>query len=176
MKRIALVRYGAVPEVLRCRVDEPSLELDRNTTVIVETPRGVMAGLFLEWAKPSRESHLPAPEPEFQLLRCASREDLNQVEELRQRSLAEIPAWETRVSEWRLELQIIDMDLTFDREKTILYVLNDRGPDCTRLAIQAAAAGLGIIEVQPVSAMGLVALPTKSGGGCGSEGGCGCHH
>jgi hypothetical protein len=55
-------------------------------------------------------------------------------------------------------------------DKLVLYVLNDRGPDCTKLALQAAAAGLGVIEVQPVGAEGLMTLET--GNGCGS-GGCG---
>jgi hypothetical protein len=54
-----------------------------------------------------------------------------------------------------------------------LYVLTERGPATTTLALQAAAEGLGLIEVQPVSAAGLVAVP--SGGGCGT-GGCGCSH
>ena len=66
-----------------------------------------------------------------------------------------------------------DLEWTLDRQKLVLYVLGGRGPDTTRLALQAAAAGLSVIEVQPVSAEGVVPLPA-AGGGCGS-GGCGCH-
>ena len=72
----------------------------------------------------------------------------------------------------RLDLQLIDLEWTLDRTKLILYVLNERGPDCTKLALQAAAAGLGLVEVQPVDENGLVAV--EPSGGCGS-GGCGCH-
>jgi hypothetical protein len=80
------------------------------------------------------------------------------------------PEWITRITEWELMLELIDLEWTLDRQKLILYVLNDRGPDCTKLALQAAAAGLGTIEVQPVTAEGLV-TPPASTGGCGS---CGC--
>jgi hypothetical protein len=69
-------------------------------------------------------------------------------------------------------LQLVDLEWLFEPEKLVLYVLNERGPDCTKLALQAAAAGLGIIEVQPVDAQGVVRL--ESTGGCGT-GGCGCH-
>jgi hypothetical protein len=59
-----------------------------------------------------------------------------------------------------------------DRSKLVLYVLNDRGSDCTKLAIYAAAEGLAPVEVQPVNANGLVQLE-PAGGGCGTGGGCG---
>jgi hypothetical protein len=75
-----------------------------------------------------------------------------------------------------LNLELVDLEWIIDPRKLVLYVLNERGPDCTKLALQAAAAGLGIIEVQPIDAQGLVQLES-SGGGCGS-GGCGsggCH-
>ena len=73
------------------------------------------------------------------------------------------------LDERNVDVQLVDLEWTLDRGKLILYVLNERGPECTKLAIQAAAAGFGLIEVQPVSKDGLVDLP--KGGGCGS-GGC----
>jgi cell fate regulator YaaT (PSP1 superfamily) len=78
--------------------------------------------------------------------------------------------WVARVRQWDLDLQLIDLEWTHDERKLILYVLNERGAECTRLALQAAAAGYSV-EVQPVSAEGLVALPT-GGTGCHA---CGCH-
>ena len=46
-------------------------------------------------------------------------------------------------------MELIDLEWTLDKSKLILYVLNDRGPEATRLGLQAAAAGLGTVEVQP---------------------------
>ena len=68
--------------------------------------------------------------------------------------------------------KISDLEWMLDRKKLILYVLNDRGPECTKLGLQAAAAGLGTVEVQPVGADG--PLPVASlGGGCGCNNGGG---
>ena len=84
--------------------------------------------------------------------------------------------WCARIQQWNLNLELIDLEWTLDRQRLILYVLYESGPDSTKLALQAAAAGLGIIEVQPVSATGLI-QPEPSGGSCGSGGGgCGCSH
>ncbi len=173
---IALVRYGAVPEVVRCTL-ESVLTVSRGDRLVIETERGLMLGTLLEVARPPREPGHELPAPELRVLRCATPEDLAKSQALGERATAEFPAWEQRIRDWKLDLQLIDIDFTIDGTKQVLYVLNERGPDCTKLAIQAAASGLGIIEVQPVSATGLVALPQESGGGCGS-GGCGsggCH-
>jgi hypothetical protein len=86
----------------------------------------------------------------------------------------QFPQWCARISQWALHLELVDLEWTLDRQKLILYVLCDRGPDSTKLALQAAASGLGVIEVQPVSANGLMSIPKSS---CGSGGGgCGCDH
>jgi hypothetical protein len=84
------------------------------------------------------------------------------------------PLWCARISQWNLNLELIDIEWTLDHQKLILYVLCDRGPDSTKLALQAAAGGFGVIEVQPVASTGLVTIPKAS---CGSGGGgCGCDH
>ena len=58
--------------------------------------------------------------------------------------------WEQRIAEWRLDVQLVDLEWTIDQSRLILYVLNDRGPECAKLALQAAAGGWGVIDVQPV--------------------------
>ncbi|MCA9058814.1 MAG: hypothetical protein KDA85_09950, partial [Planctomycetaceae bacterium] len=76
------------------------------------------------------------------------------------------------IDAWNLQLQLIDLEWTLDRSRIVLYVLNDRGAETTRLALLAAAAGLGIIHVQSVSADGVIQQSSGCGsGGCGS-GGC----
>jgi PSP1 C-terminal conserved region len=106
-----------------------------------------------------------------EVLRIATAEDETAQRRLRNRADAEFSGWARRIAEWEIDLQLIDLEWTLDDAKLVLYVLNERGPECTKLALQAAAAGLGVIEVQPVSAEGL--KPQESGGGCGS---CGCGH
>lgn len=167
-----LVRYGAVPEVARFAVSD-DLKVARGQSVVVQTHRGRELGLLMEVIveSPEPRNGRERPEASGEVLRVATTEDEAALRELRKRAEAEFPDWERRIVEWEIDLQLIDLEWTLDGEKLVLYVLNERGPECTKLALQAAAAGLGVIEVQPVSAEGL--KPQESGGGCGS---CGCGH
>lgn len=166
--------------------------LSRGDAVVVRTHRGVQLGTYLEElsaaSSPSRIPHAVSGDAETtggevaeenvsssQVLRPATPEDVEQRRSLQVSCETDFAQWVERIRRWNLKLELIDLERTLDEEKLILYVLNERGPECTKLAIQAAAAGLGIIEVQPVGLEGL--LKVESGGGCGS-GGCGsggCH-
>ena len=106
-----------------------------------------------------------------QLLRLSNSADEDEFVVNRQKANGEFFDWQVRVSDWDLELQLIDLEWTLDGQSLILYVLNGQNAETTRLALLAAAAGLGIVHVQPVEADGIVHQP--SGGGCGSGGG-GC--
>ncbi len=172
-----LVRYGTMPEVSRFDADEIA-PVARGEMILVETHRGLQLGEVLDPVRTSLrdptfgiEVNDHTATPLSSVLRRASEDDLATAQTLRTEAAQVFGDWQRRIAEWELELELIDLEWTFDRQKLILYVLNERGPDCTKLALQAAAAGLGIIEVQPVDAEGLVTVP-QSGGGCGS---CGTH-
>jgi cell fate regulator YaaT (PSP1 superfamily) len=178
MSAIVLVRYGTIPEVGRFEYPLPEPPV-RAQPVIVRTHRGTELGTLLELVRGKGNGASTANGPEAEesslpaVLRLATDEDREQHERLRGEAQATFGDWQQRIRDWGLELELIDMEWTMEREKLVLYVLAGRGPDTTRLALQAAALGLSAIEVQPVNADGLVALP-PAGGGCGS-GGCGCH-
>jgi cell fate regulator YaaT (PSP1 superfamily) len=171
---LALVRYGSIPEVARFTCGSVA-GLTRGAPVVVETHRGLQVGTFLEKVTPVHPADRdPGEAPAAvsnPILRTAGRDDLGRAANLQQEAAAAFGEWSDRIAGWNLELELIDLEWTLDRSKLILYVLNERGPDCTKLALQAAAAGLGPIEVQPVTAEGLVTQPASTGGGCGS---CGC--
>ncbi len=175
MTETVLVRYGAIPVVARCRA-ECEEHLSRGLRVIVTTSRGLELGTVLESLN---GNNMPAAvdvdgAPQFSVLRPASSDDERQVAALQTDCQNQFADWQRRIEGWALDLELIDLEWTLDRSRLVLYVLNERGPDCTKLALQAAAAGLGPIEVQPVDAEGLM-QPEAAGGGCGS-GGCGCSH
>ncbi len=163
---LALVRYGRVPQVARFggHAEAPQ----RGAEVVVATERGEELGVVL---------HVTALPPgelgegeEFTglVVRGATPEDLESVSGVQRELDAEFGTWLTRAATWNLQLEIIDLEKTLDG-RLVLYVLNDRGPETTRLALLAAAAGHGVVHVQPVSAEGIV--QQKAGGGCGD---CGC--
>lgn len=161
-----------MPETERAQVAAGVL-VGRGDVVVVETSRGVLPGRVLEditktWRVKSQDE-LPA----VTVLRTQTPEDRETFQQIEQAALAEFMPWVLRIRGWGLDLELVDLEQTLDREKWILYVLSGRGPDCTKLALQAAAAGFGIIEVQPVQATGTRTPEEKSGCGTGG-GGCGC--
>lgn len=169
-KAVYLVRYGTIPEVARFVVAD-DLALSRSDNVVVRTHRGEQLATVLE----RQRFPTNVDEIEFEIVRAATPEDIHLATAARQHCDAAFATWMERIAEWELQLELLDLEETLDG-KTVLYVMCDRGPDSTKLALQAAAAGLGIIEVQPVNAEGLVPLDQGGGsGGCGS-GGCGCSH
>ena len=169
LRETVLVRYGVIPEVARFRIAtaEP---LQREDRVMVRTHRGLELGTLLQDVD-DRYQRVPPSEQAVEILRPATEADLRRQAENQADCEAGFEAWRERIALWKLNLELVDLEWLHEPRKLVLYVLNERGPDCTKLALQAAAAGLGIIEVQPVDAQGLSPLDT---GGCGS-GGCGCH-
>lgn len=177
MSPSVLVRYGTISEVGRF-TPVAELAMQRGQRVVVRTHRGLELGTLLQDFAP--EKNAPEETGDFEILRPAADEDERAGERLIADARLQFASWRRRIDEWNLQLELIDLEWTLDGKKIILYVLNDRGPDCTRLALQAAAAGLGIVEVQPVGHDGLIPQARQSGcgsGGCGSDGhsgGC-CH-
>src|SRR5690606_21213574 len=160
-----------IPEVARFSCGSIA-GLERGASVVVETHRGLQVGTFLERVTPVHPADRDGSGPPVvsnSILRTATREDAASAARLQQEAGAVFDDWAARIVDWNLDLELIDLEWTLDRSKLILYVLSERGPDCTKLALQAAAAGLGIVEVQPVDHTG--AVPIQSGHGCGN---CGC--
>ena len=192
-ERIILARYGAVPQVARFTVsmellnhlNEPDV---RGRHVVVQTERGPELARTLQLISGSGNgggevglsadevtSDPSSPTSTGNVLRWATEQDVATFDANVRTANVEFSDWHSRIVNWKMDLQLIDLEWTLDRGRLILYVLNDRNAETTRLALLAAAGGLGIVHVQPVSADGIV--PEKSGG-CGS-GGCGsggCSH
>lgn len=183
MQKTVLVRYGAIPEVARfaCALESP---VQHGDQVVIASPRGIELGSVLETLKQANNGSasgdsesVEADSQQWEILRLATSADTTHAEKLLAKSENEFDAWQSRIREWELELELIDIEWMLDESKLVLYVLNDRGPDCTKLMLRIAAANLGTVDVQPVSAEGLMEIPRGEGGcgsgGCGSGGGCG---
>jgi len=166
---LVLARYGAIPVVARFDIGE--CEVTRGQQLVVETDRGEELAEVLEFIPTHLSSNADSA---GRVLRVATADDRSRAADASRACEEAFEGWLRRCEEWKLQLELVDIEQTLD-EKLILYVLNDRGPETTRLALLAAAGGHGVIHVQPVNAEGVD--PVKdSGGGCGSQGGCGCSH
>lgn len=158
---VVLARYGSVPQVARFAAQETGFP--RGTMLVAETDRGQELVMVLQCLPPAKDQ-----ETTGSILRRAESAELELAAALADKANRQYPEWVRRVHDWKLQLELIDLEQTLDG-RLILYVLNDRGAETTRLALLTAANGLGIVHVQPVTADGVV---PPSGGGCGS-GGCG---
>lgn len=142
--------------------------------MIVRSRRGIELGTVLEVVNADADRSAATDDVEHEsmenLLRVATDDDLTRADELRAAAQAEFVVWQKRLRDWNLELELIDAEWMLDKQKLVLYVLGGRGPDTTKLALQAATLGFPI-EVQPVNAEGLVQI--ESGCGCGHGGTCG---
>lgn len=172
-----LVQIGLYGEPLRCRATGlPTLS--RQARVVVATERGEMLARVLRLLRtiPSSEIESEGEAGGWTIIvRTVTAEDEQRLAERKQQSAQEFADWQARIAEWRLQLELVDLEWTLDGRRLMLYVLNDRGPESTKLALQAAAKGFGHLDVLPVSAEGLMSPGggEKSGGcGCGSSGGC----
>lgn len=179
---LALVRYGRVPQVARfglnAELRDALLRVDRRLPeVVVQTDRGEEVGALLEVIRPGLLTENPSVTGD--LRRLATQDDCSRAAANSRDADAEFFDWQQRIADWDLQLQVIDMEWTLERDNVILYVLNDQNAETTRLALLAAAGGYGIIHVQPVNADG-IDYAASGGGGCGSggcgSGGCGSGH
>ncbi|MBA3313437.1 MAG: hypothetical protein M3552_00530 [Planctomycetota bacterium] len=158
-----LIRYGVMGEVARFAATDVACET--GAAVVVRSSRGEELGMVV-----GRETNGEAAiDGSPKVLRSATDDDRHRQSELRTECETDFPKWQDRIREWQVDLELIDLEKTLDGEKLVLYVLNDRGPETTKLALRAAAAGFGVIEVQPVGREGLIHAAT-GGGGCGSCG------
>lgn len=162
MSETLLIRYGAMGEIARFASE---LDTSPGSVVVVRSGRGEELGTIVGHAKSGETLDDGGPG----VLRIATHDDLDAAARFRSGCEAEFVPWQNRIREWSVDLELIDLERTFDG-KLILYVLNDRGPETTKLALRAAAAGFGVIEVQPVGPEGLIQA-TGGGGGCGN-----CNH
>lgn len=163
---LVLARYGRVPQVARFAAwgDRP----ERTASVVVSTDRGQELAVVLQTLPPdAKTAEGEVATPTGELLRLATDDDLLRSTRDQQAAEDSFAEWLARAEKWKLQLELIDIERTLD-DRLIMYVLNDRNAESTRMALLAAAGGFGVIHVQPVSAEGIV--QASGGGGCGTCG------
>jgi len=171
-----LVQIGLYGEPLRCRaIGLP--EFSRQAHVVVATERGEMLARVLRLMKVSPQAEAGETDQAgwTSVVRSVTAEDEQRLAEQKLRTGQDFLEWQARIAEWNLQVELVDLEWTLDGKRLMLYVLNERGPESTKLALQAAAKGFGHVDVLPVSADGLMSPEggkQEGGCGCGSSGGC----
>ncbi|MBC9784159.1 stage 0 sporulation family protein [Heliobacterium chlorum] len=146
MVKIVGVRFKKTGKVYY--FDPGDLEIQAQDRVIVETARGIEYG---EIVIPPRE----VPEdslvnPLKKVLRVATAEDAQQVEENRSKETAAYEICQKKISIHQLPMKLVDVEYTFDASKIIFYFTADGRVDFRELVKDLAAVFRTRIELRQI--------------------------
>ncbi len=128
--------------------DPNGVTLDKGDRAIVETSRGVECG---EVAMENRD----VPEdsivqPLRKVVRKATKEDLQKVEENHKKEKSAFKACERRIAARGLEMKLVDVEYTFDNSKILFYFTADGRVDFRELVKDLAGMFRTRIELRQI--------------------------
>jgi len=122
--------------------------LEKDQYVIVETARGVEYGKIVVPMKQVGENDVVLPLK--QVLRPADERDRIQVDENRQESQRAFELANTKIIEHKLEMKLVDVEYTFDRNKIIFYFTAEGRVDFRELVKDLASIFRTRIELRQI--------------------------
>lgn len=123
-------------------------KLEKGDMAIVETARGVECG---EVAMENREvSDSSIVQPLRKLVRIATGEDLQRVEENKKKEEYAFKACEKKIADRGLEMKLVDVEYTFDNSKILFYFTADGRVDFRELVKDLAGLFRTRIELRQI--------------------------
>jgi cell fate regulator YaaT (PSP1 superfamily) len=128
--------------------DPGDLEITTDQFVIVETTRGVEHGKAVIGSKMVDEADVVLPLK--RVLRIATPEDRAQVEINRTEAKEALSVCSSKIQEHSLDMKLVDVEYTFDRNKIIFYFTADGRVDFRNLVKDLAAIFRTRIELRQI--------------------------
>ncbi|GAE94161.1 signal peptidase-like protein [Gracilibacillus boraciitolerans JCM 21714] len=128
--------------------DPIDLKIDKDNYVIVETVRGIEFGKVVVANKQVDEEDVVLPLK--QVLRIASDKDKLIVVENKEISEEAYQTCQTKIKEHELEMNLVDVEYTFDRNKVIFYFTADGRVDFRNLVKDLASVFKTRIELRQI--------------------------
>lgn len=128
--------------------DPAGLKLEKGDNAIVETARGVEFGLVIKENTMVSKGNIVSPLKE--VIRKATPEDSRTVENNRKREADALVICQTNIDKLKLEMKLVDVELTFDRNKLIFYFTSDGRVDFRDLVKELASAFRTRIELRQI--------------------------
>lgn len=128
--------------------DPGDLEVTTDQFVIVETTRGVEYGKAVIGSKVVDEADVVLPLK--RVLRIATPEDRSQVEVNRFEAKEALSVCSSKIQEHSLDMKLVDVEYTFDRNKIIFYFTADGRVDFRNLVKDLAAIFRTRIELRQI--------------------------
>ncbi len=146
MQKVVGVRFKKAGKIYY--FDPGKYKLGKDQHVIVETARGVEYGEVVIGEKEVKKSELVAPLKK--VMRIANSQDADTVEKNRQDAVNTFKICEDKIQEHGLEMSLIDVEYTFDRNKIIFYFTAEGRIDFRELVKDLAAIFKTRIELRQV--------------------------
>ncbi|CDZ99544.1 hypothetical protein BN1050_00155 [Metalysinibacillus saudimassiliensis] len=128
--------------------DPAKYELDIGQYIIVETARGIEYGKVVVPIREVQEDAIVLPLK--QVVRPANGKDSVQVEENKKESLRAFDAATQKIIEHKLEMKLVDVEYTFDRNKIIFYFTAEGRVDFRELVKDLASIFRTRIELRQI--------------------------
>lgn len=128
--------------------DPGDLEIDKNTNVIVETTRGIEYGKVVIEKKSVGDNDVVLPLK--RVIRIATEKDRMQVEENHADANEALDLCLAKVKDHDLDMKLIDVEYTFDRNKIIFYFTADGRVDFRELVKDLASIFKTRIELRQI--------------------------
>jgi cell fate regulator YaaT (PSP1 superfamily) len=101
----------------------------RNSQVILRTDRGVEVGEVLSLATDRTREYLGATESKGHILREATEQDRQKIDELRLKEREEFLGCQALISEHKMQMQLVDVEHLFGGERLLFYYLSESRVD-----------------------------------------------
>ena len=128
--------------------DPDGITVEKGGEVIVETARGVELGV-VEMANKT-VSDKEVTQPLKKVLRAATEEDIAQSAANREREKEALGICEEKIEKHKLDMKLIDVELTFDQNKIIFYFTADGRVDFRELVKELAGVFRMRIELRQI--------------------------
>ncbi|MCG8502386.1 MAG: stage 0 sporulation family protein [Firmicutes bacterium] len=128
--------------------DPNTLDIKKDTPVIVETARGVEFGQTVVAKKKVSEEEIVAPLKK--VIRIATPEDAKQVEQNKRKEKEAFRICLEKIKKHDLEMKLIDVEYTFDGNKILFYFTADGRVDFRELVKDLASVFRTRIELRQI--------------------------
>ncbi|MBE6719914.1 MAG: stage 0 sporulation protein [Ruminococcaceae bacterium] len=128
--------------------DPQKLEIKKGDSVIVETARGVECGVAASGVKEVDDSEVVQPlKP---IIRVATDKDLSQLEENKKKADEAYSVCKKKIADHGLEMDLTEVEYTFDRSKIIFYFTAEGRVDFRELVKDLASEFHTRIELRQI--------------------------
>ncbi|TLS35093.1 PSP1 domain-containing protein [Pseudalkalibacillus caeni] len=128
--------------------DPNGIDIPENDFVIVETARGIEYGKVVIGKKQVDENDVVLPLKK--VIRLADEKDRLTVEDNKQAAIEAFDVCLKKIEEYKLEMKLVDVEYTFDRNKVIFYFTADGRVDFRELVKGLAAIFRTRIELRQI--------------------------